>query len=216
MDKTKAEIMNEQKEKMINHHLLERGISDLRVIAAMREVSREQFIPDQYMVDAYGDHPLPISDGQTISQPYIVALMSQLCMLKGNEKVLEIGSGSGYQTAILSRLAAEIYTIERIKSLKETAEKNINKLGCTNVVLIHGDGYLGLQEKAPFDAIIVTAAPETIPEPLTDQLAIGGRLVAPVGDKTQKLIRITKNAEGLIFEDIIHVRFVPMVPGCNK
>jgi protein-L-isoaspartate(D-aspartate) O-methyltransferase len=137
-------------------------------------------------------------------------------MLKGDEKVLEIGSGSGYQTAILSRLAAQIYSIERIKSLKETAEKNINKPGCANVTLIHGDGYLGLPEKAPFDAIILTAAPGSIPEPLTDQLAIGGRLVAPVGDKIQKLIRVTKTAEGLHFEDIIHVRFVPMIPGCNK
>jgi protein-L-isoaspartate(D-aspartate) O-methyltransferase len=201
---------------MIRHHLLERGVSDPRVIEAMREVAREDFIPDQYIVDAYGDHPLPISDGQTISQPYIVALMSQLCLLKGDEKVLEIGSGSGYQTAILSRLAAEIYSIERIKNLKETAEKNIAKPGCANVTLIHGDGYMGLPEKSPFDVIILTASPEKIPAPLTEQLAMGGRLVAPVGDKIQKLIRITKTAEGLHSEDIIHVRFVPMVPGFNK
>jgi len=216
MNEDKTAVMKEQKEKMIKHHLIDRGISDTRVIKAMREVAREQFIPEQFMLDAYGDHPLPISDGQTISQPYIVALMSQLCMMKGDEKVLEIGSGSGYQTAILSRLAAEVYSIERIKNLKETAEKNIAKLECGNVVLIHGDGYMGLPEKAPFDVIILTAAPEKIPETLTEQIAVGGRLVAPVGDKIQKLIRITKKTNGLHYEDIIHVRFVPMVYGFNK
>lgn len=216
MNKDKAAIMNEQKEKMIRHHLIERGVTDPGVIDAMRRISREDFIPDQYMVDAYGDHPLPISDGQTISQPYIVALMTQLCLLKGQERVLEIGSGSGYQTAILSSLAAEVYSIERIKKLKDTAEKNIGKSGCPNVVLIHGDGYMGLPEKAPFDVIIITAAPEKIPEPLLEQLAPGGRLVAPVGEKIQKLIRITKKADGLHYEDIIHVRFVPMLPGFNK
>lgn len=216
MSQDAAKIMLDQREKMITNHLIERGISDQRVIEAMRKTERELFIPEQYIFDAYGDHPLPISDGQTISQPYIVALMSQLCQLKGDEKVLEIGSGSGYQAAILSQLASEIYSIERIKNLKETAENNLRKFGCTNVEVIHGDGYKGLPEKAPFDVIILTAAPERIPEILTDQLASGGRIVAPVGASTQKLLRISKDENGLHSEEIIHVRFVPMVQGCNK
>lgn len=211
-----SKIMHEQREKMITNHLIARGISDQRVIEAMRKTKRELFIPEQYMVDAYGDHPLPIGDGQTISQPYIVALMSQLCQLKGDEKVLEIGSGSGYQTAILSLLASEIYSIERIKNLKETAEKNLIKFGCKNVKLIHGDGYKGLPEQAPFDVIILTAAPDTLPEILIDQLASKGRLVAPVGSSVQKLIRISKDGEKLHSEEIIHVRFVPMIKGYNK
>ncbi len=211
-----SKILHEQREKMITNHLIARDISDQRVIEAMLKTERELFIPEQYIFDAYGDHPLPIGDGQTISQPYIVALMSQLCQLKGNERVLEIGSGSGYQTAILSHLASEIYSIERIKNLKETAEKNLVKSGCKNVKLIHGDGYKGLPEKAPFDVIILTAAPEAIPEALIDQLASGGRLVAPVGSSIQKLIRISKDQKDLHYEEITHVRFVPMVQGYNK
>ena len=193
MNRDTAKIMHDQREKMITNHLVARGISDQRVIEAMRRTERELFIPEQYMVDAYGDHPLPISDGQTISQPYIVALMSQLCQLKGDERVLEIGSGSGYQTAILSQLASKIYSIERIKNLKETAEKNLKNFGSKNVEVIHGDGYKGLPEKAPFDVIILTAAPEKIPEILTDQLSSGGRLIAPEGSSLQKLIRISKD-----------------------
>lgn len=209
-------IMNEQREKMINNHLAARGINDARVIEAMRSIDRELFIPEQYMVDAYGDHPLPIGEGQTISQPYIVALMSQLSSLKGDEKVLEIGCGSGYQAAVLSKLADQVYSIERIKKLKKSSETLLKKLGYVNVEVILGDGYLGLPEKAPFDVILLTAAPDEIPQPLVDQLAPGGRLIAPVGGSTQKLIKITKTAAGLKTEDIIYVRFVPMVPGCNK
>lgn len=209
-------IMNEQREKMINNHLAARGINDARVIEAMRSIDRELFIPEQYMVDAYGDHPLPIGEGQTISQPYIVALMSQLSSLKGDEKVLEIGCGSGYQAAVLSKLADQVYSIERIKKLKESSETLLKKLGYVNVEVILGDGYLGLPEKAPFDVILLTAAPDEIPQALVDQLAPGGRLIAPVGGSTQKLIKITKTATGLKTEDIIYVRFVPMVPGCNK
>lgn len=216
MNRDTAKIMHDQREKMITNHLVARGISDQRVIEAMRRTERELFIPEQYMVDAYGDHPLPISDGQTISQPYIVALMSQLCQLKGDERVLEIGSGSGYQTAILSQLASKIYSIERIKNLKETAEKNLKNFGSKNVEVIHGDGYKGLPEKAPFDVIILTAAPEKIPEILTDQLSSGGRLIAPEGSSLQKLIRISKDEKGLHSEEITHVRFVPMIQGYNK
>lgn len=209
-------IMNEQREKMITNHLIARGISDTRVLEAMRNIDRELFVPDQYMVDAYGDHPLPIGDGQTISQPYIVALMSQLSGLKGDEKVLEIGCGSGYQAAILSKLAAQVYSIERIKKLKESSESLLKKLGFENIEVILGDGYLGLPAKAPFDVILLTAAPDEIPDVLIAQLAPGGRLIAPVGGSTQKLIRITRTGKGIKTEDIIYVRFVPMVPGCNK
>lgn len=209
-------IMNEQREKMITNHLMARGISDTRVLEAMKNIDRELFVPDQYMVDAYGDHPLPIGDGQTISQPYIVALMSQLSVLKGDEKVLEIGCGSGYQAAILSKLSAQVYSIERIKKLKESSESLLKKLGFENIEVILGDGYLGLPAKAPFDVILLTAAPDEIPDVLIAQLAPGGRLIAPVGGSTQKLIRITRTGKGIKTEDIIYVRFVPMVPGCNK
>jgi len=209
-------IMNEQREKMISSHLIPRGISDARVIEAMRSINRELFAPEKYLADAYGDHPLPIGEGQTISQPYIVALMSQLASLTGNERVLEIGCGSGYQAAVLSKLAAEVYSMERIKKLKESSETLLKNLGFANVEVILGDGYLGHPEKSPFDAILLTAAPDEIPAALLEQLAPGGRLIAPVGSSTQKLVKITRTAEGTRAEDIIYVRFVPMVPGCNK
>jgi len=212
----KQRIMNEQREKMINNHLIPRGICDKRVIEAMRRIDRELFIPDQYMIDAYGDHPLPIGEGQTISQPYIVALMSQLCAFKGDEKVLEIGCGSGYQAAVLSILAAEIYSIERIKNLYNSSRALLENLGFSNVEVILGDGYQGLPDKAPFDIILLTAAPGEIPPALLEQLAPGGRLIAPVGGSAQKLIKVTSTGKGLQTEEIIHVRFVPMVPGCNK
>ena len=216
MKSDKQSIMNDQREKMINNHLIARGISDKRVIEAMRRIDRELFIPDQYMVDAYGDHPLPIGEGQTISQPYIVALMSQLCSFKGDEKVLEIGCGSGYQAAVLSILAAEIYSIERIKNLYDSSKALLKHLGFPNVEVILGDGYHGLPDKAPFDVIILTAAPGEIPPALLEQLAPEGRLIAPVGGSVQKLIKITSTGSGLQTEEIIHVRFVPKVPGCNK
>ncbi len=200
---------------MIDEHLKARGITDQRVLDAMSSIKREHFISDKYIVEAYGDHPVPIGSSQTISQPYIVALMSELCECRGTEKVLEIGCGSGYQAAILSRLAAEVFSIERIGSLAESAGKRLDKEGCTNVTVIHGDGFEGLPDRAPFDVIIVTAAPVTIPGRLIDQLADNGRLIAPVGDSVQKLLRITKSGGSLITEDFAFVRFVPMVRGYN-
>ena len=213
MNLDKKEIMKKQRERMIREHLLARDITDTRVINAMSEIERELFIADKYFVDAYGDHPLPIGHGQTISQPYIVALMSQLCNFEGSEKVLEIGSGSGYQSAILSRLAREIFSIERIEPLARRAESILQDMGCGNVKVIHGDGFEGFPEAAPFDVIILTAAPEKIPQKLMDQLADRGRLVAPVGDTVQKLVRVTKKGEHLETEVVTYVRFVPMVKG---
>ncbi len=200
---------------MIDEHLKARGINDTRVIDAMAAIKRENFIPDKYLVEAYGDHPVPIGSNQTISQPYIVALMSQMCEFTGTEKVLEIGCGSGYQAAVLSRLAAEVYSIERIRTLAESSGKRLENEGCTNVKVIHGDGYEGLPDKAPFDVIIVTAAPVAIPEKLIGQLAENGRLVVPVGDSIQKLLRLTRAGGRIITEVFASVRFVPMVKGYN-
>ncbi|HQO39886.1 MAG TPA: protein-L-isoaspartate(D-aspartate) O-methyltransferase [Spirochaetota bacterium] len=209
------EILARQRQLMIDEHLKARGIVDPRVLAAMASIKRENFIPDKYLVDAYGDHPVPIGSNQTISQPYIVALMSQLCEFSGTEKVLEIGCGSGYQAAVLSRLAAEVYSIERIKTLAESSGIRLLQEGCLNVTVVHGDGYCGLPERAPFDVIIVTAAPVVIPEKLVDQLAENGRMVLPVGDSVQKLLRLTRMGGEIITEDFAYVRFVPMVKGYN-
>lgn len=198
---------------MINEHLTSRDITDPRVIDAMRHTERELFIQEKYLIDAYGDHPLPIGHGQTISQPYIVALMSQLCDFTGNEKVLEIGCGSGYQAAILSRLAKEIYSIERIESLAIKAGQLLTDTGCLNVKVIHGDGFEGYPEAAPFDVILLTAAPDRIPQKLIDQMADNGKLIAPVGESVQKLIRLIRKGDKTYTDEITYVRFVPMVKG---
>lgn len=200
---------------MIDEHLKARGIDDPRVLDAMSSIKRENFISEKYIAEAYGDHPVPIGSNQTISQPYIVALMSQMCEFTGTEKVLEIGCGSGYQAAVLSRLAAEVYSIERIKTLAESSGRRLQDEGCSNVTVIHGDGFDGLPGKAPFDVIIVTAAPVVIPEKLVEQLAENGRLVVPVGDSVQKLLRLTRRGGRIITEDFAYVRFVPMVRGYN-
>lgn len=200
---------------MIREHISSRDITDQRVIDAMRETERELFIQEKYFIDAYGDHPLPIGHGQTISQPYIVALMSQLCEFTGDEKVLEIGCGSGYQAAILSRLAREIYSIERIDALAQKAGQILSDTGCLNVKVIHGDGFEGLPDEAPFDVILLTAAPDRIPQILIDQLADNGRLIAPVGESVQKLIKIVRKGENILSEVITYVRFVPMIKGSN-
>jgi protein-L-isoaspartate(D-aspartate) O-methyltransferase len=211
----KKEIMKQQRERMIREHISSRDITDQRVIDAMRETERELFIQEKYFIDAYGDHPLPIGHGQTISQPYIVALMSQLCEFTGDEKVLEIGCGSGYQAAILSRLAREIYSIERIDALAQKAGQILSDTGCLNVKVIHGDGFEGLPDEAPFDVILLTAAPDRIPQKLIDQLADNGRLIAPVGESVQKLIKIVRKGENILSEVITYVRFVPMIKGSN-
>ncbi|HON15784.1 MAG TPA: protein-L-isoaspartate(D-aspartate) O-methyltransferase [Spirochaetota bacterium] len=209
----KKEIMESLRERMIKEHLIGRDITDRNVLKAMNEIPRELFIPEKYLIDAYGDHPLPIGHGQTISQPYIVALMTQLAELTGDEKVLEIGCGSGYQAAILSKLASKVYTIERIEALAKRARSTLDSLRISNVEVIHGDGYNGHEKEAPFDAIILTAAPETIPQKLLSQLNNNGRLIAPVGDSIQELVKITRSGNQFHRETITYVRFVPMLKG---
>jgi protein-L-isoaspartate(D-aspartate) O-methyltransferase len=176
----------------------------------MRKVPRHEFVPESVRRAAYDDRPLPIGQGQTISQPYIVALMTELARLTPESRVLEVGTGSGYQAAVLAELVAEVYTVEIVPELARRAEGDLTRLGYKNVYLRLGDGYLGWPELAPFDAIVVTAAPEKIPPPLLEQLKVGGRLVIPVGDYFQELKVVTRTAEGYREEIGGSVRFVPM------
>jgi protein-L-isoaspartate(D-aspartate) O-methyltransferase len=199
-----------QRERMVAEQIQARDISDRRVLAAMRKVPRHRFVPERLRPEAYDDHPLPIGEGQTISQPYIVAIMSELLQLRGGERVLEVGTGSGYQAAVLAELAGEVYTIEILEPLARQAGATLRELGYPGVVVRAGDGYLGWPEAAPFDAIIVTAAPDHIPQPLVDQLKIGGRLVIPVGGFSQELLQCVKTPNGLVSRSVIPVRFVPL------
>jgi len=200
---------------MVKEQIMARGIKDPRVIAAMMKVPRHLFVPKARQADAYGDYPLPIGAGQTISQPYIVAYMTEVLNLKPEDRVLEIGTGSGYQAAILAELAGEVYTIEIIKTLGKRAEKTLKTFGYKNILVKIGDGYKGWPRKAPFDAVIVTCAPERIPEPLVLQLKEGGRMIIPVGGRgrVQKLVRIVKTGGRLETHAVMYVRFVPMVKG---
>ena len=185
--------LNQARERMVVEQLERRGIKDSRVLAAMRSVERDRFIPAEYAEHAYDDGPLPIGSSQTISQPYIVALMSEVAALNGTERVLEIGTGSGYQAAVLSRLAAKVYSIETIPSLHEHARMALNAMGFHNVHLRSGDGSLGWPEAAPFDAVLATAAMPGIARPLLEQLGPGGRLVAPIGEEDlQTLVRVQR------------------------
>ena len=203
---------HEQRMEMVNKQIVNRGISDPEVIAAMKSVERHEFVPADKAKYAYQDSPLPIGMGQTISQPYIVALMTDLLDLKANEKILEVGTGSGYQAAVLAEICKNVYSIEVIPELAARAKKTLQKLNYHNVHLRTGDGYKGWKEAAPFDAIIVTAAPTHIPEPLKAQLAENGRMVIPVGGKyTQELVLIEKKNGKLRKKDVIPVRFVPMI-----
>ncbi len=197
---------------MVKRQIEARGISDERVLEAMRKVPRHEFVPDGYRAYAYTDGPLPIGEGQTISQPYIVALMTESLKLKPDDKVLEIGTGSGYQAAVLAEIVKEVYTIEIIEKLARRAEETLKRLGYDNVKVKAGDGYLGWPEYAPFDAIIVTCAPDHVPQPLVDQLADGGRMVIPVGSEygIQTLYLLEKHGDKLEKRSIIPVRFVPM------
>ena len=195
---------------MVELQLSARGIRDGRVLQAFQHVERHRFVPTEHLSLAYGDHPLPIGHDQTISQPYIVALMTELAAVDSTDKVLEVGTGSGYQAAILSLLASQVYTIEILKPLAETARTRLNRLGYSNVTVRAGDGFRGWKEEAPFDAIIVTAAPAEIPQPLIEQLADGGRLVIPVGDEWQELILLTRDGDCIERTSIAPVRFVPM------
>lgn len=195
---------------MVEYQLLSRGITDARIIQAVLEVPRHEFVPRKLKSRAYGDCPLPIGHGQTISQPYIVALMLQLAELDASARVLDIGTGSGYQAALLSRICKQVFSIEIVESLAMTAFTRLNQLGYRNVELRCGDGSLGWPEHQPYDAIIAAAAPSTIPETLTDQLKIGGRLLIPVGENQQWLEMIKKTKNGETRQKIVAVSFVPM------
>lgn len=201
---------------MVNTQIIGRGVTDSLVLAAMVEVPRHLFVPPEYRSFAYIDQPLPIGEGQTISQPYIVALMTELLNMKGGEKVLEIGTGSGYQAAVLSEIADHVYSIEILEKLATSATRRLDSLGYRNVHVMCGDGYKGWPEKAPFEAIIVTAAPDHIPRPLKEQLEVGGRLVIPVGEVYQELMVITRTARGYESKSVIPVRFVPMTGEAQK
>ena len=195
----------------------DKGVTNAKVLAAMNKVQRHLFVPAAYRAQAYNDHPLPIGQDQTISQPYIVAFMTQALKLSGGEKVLEIGTGSGYQAAVLAEIVKDVYTIEILCPLATRAEKLLKKLDYANIHVRCGDGYKGWPDQAPFDAIIVTAAPEKIPQPLLDQLAVGGRMIVPVGRFFQNLIVVEKTEKGLIEKSVLPVRFVPMTgPGVEK
>jgi len=195
--------------------LRKRGISDAAVLRAMDEVPREHFVDKPFLDSAYADQALPIACGQTISQPYVVAYMSEHLRVQGDHRVLEIGTGSGYQAAVLSRLARDVITIERYRTLAETARNRMASLGYDNVEVRVGDGLAGVPERAPFDRIIITAAAETVPDALVGQLAVGGVMLLPLGPHAgaQQLVRLTKDEGGIKREDLIGVRFVPLLAG---
>ena len=199
-----------ERELLVERTIVSRGVSDKAVIRAMLAVPRHLFIPREFREDAYMDCPLPIGEGQTISQPYIVALMTELLKIGPESKVLEIGTGSGYQAAVLAEIADSVFSIEIISELAESADEKLDSLGYRNIFVTCGDGYRGLSAHAPFDGIIITAAPPKIPEPLIEQLKIGGRMVVPVGEGYQELQLVTKTKNGIEIQNIIPVRFVPM------
>jgi len=201
----------DQRMKMVQQQLEARDIKDPEVLETMRTVKRHLFVPEDQQKRAYEDRPLSIGYGQTISQPYIVAYMTQAVRLKPGDKILEIGTGSGYQAAVLARIVKEVYSIEIIEALALRAEKTLNSIGYPNIFIKHGDGYQGWQEHAPYDVIIVTAAPDHVPEKLLEQLAVGGRMVIPVGTSFQNLYLMTKTEDGIKKETLLPVRFVPMV-----
>jgi protein-L-isoaspartate(D-aspartate) O-methyltransferase len=198
---------------MVANQIQRRGVADPRVLLAMRTVPRHRFVPTTLQHLAYTDRPLPIGHGQTISQPYIVAYMSEALEVDRTHQVLEIGTGSGYQAAVLARLARVVYTIEIVPELAKRAAATLEELGYANVHVRQGDGYAGWRERAPFDRIMVTAAPEQIPQPLIDQLRAGGRMVIPVGSAEQWLTVVEKTPAGVIQRRTIPVRFVPFTRG---
>jgi protein-L-isoaspartate(D-aspartate) O-methyltransferase len=199
-----------EREHMVDTQIAARGVKDRRVLEAMRTVPRHEFVRETERALAYDDYPLPIGYDQTISQPYVVALMTELLAPKAQDRVLEIGTGSGYQAAVLSRLVREVYTIEIVEPLAEEAEHTLHRLGYRNVHVRAGDGYRGWPEAAPFEGIVVTAAPPRIPEPLKEQLALGGHLVVPVGNEDQELRVLTRTELGFEERVVLPVRFVPM------
>ena len=203
-----------QRDIMIREHLQGRGISDQSVLKAMREVPREEFVTERFLERAYGDYPLPLAEGQTISQPYIVAYMTAALELSPTDRVLEIGTGSGYAAAVLSRIVTTVYSVERLSGLAQSARQRLERLGYTNIIIHEGDGTLGWPEHAPYDAIIVTAGAPDVPPPLLEQLANGGRLVVPIGRscEVQELVRVRRiSRHDYRTEDLCGVRFVPLI-----
>lgn len=198
------------RQQMVEEQLRGRDIKDERVLAAMSKVPRHQFVDSSWRDLAYRDYPLPIAHNQTISQPYIVAYMTQAAEISTEDKVLEIGTGCGYQAAILGEIAKEVYSIEIIPQLAEKARRTLSQLGYENIKVKTGDGYQGWSENSPYDAIIVTAAPEQIPQTLIDQLATGAKMVIPVGTWYQDIVILTKTQDGIVEERTLPVRFVPM------
>jgi protein-L-isoaspartate(D-aspartate) O-methyltransferase len=198
--------------RMVADQIVPRGVSDPRVLAAMRKVPRHEFLPDVLKDQAYGDHAIPIGEGQTISQPYIVAFMTELLELKETDRVLEIGTGSGYQAAILAELSKKVYTVERVKGLAERARATLDRLGYPTVAIKVFDGTYGWKDMAPFDAIIVTAAAPEIPAPLVEQLKEGGRMIVPVGERySQVLMKVVKTESGVLRSQSIPCVFVPLI-----
>lgn len=201
-----------ERNRMVDEQILPRGVTDSRVLAAMRKVPRHEFMPEGLQDQAYDDHATPIGEGQTISQPFMVALMTELLELKGTERVLEIGTGSGYQAAVLAELSEKVYTVERIKSLADKARATLDRLGYRTVAIKVYDGTYGWKEMAPFDAIVVTAASPDVPQTLVDQLAVGGKMVIPVGERfSQTLVKVVKTPEGVVTRNSIPCVFVPLI-----
>ncbi len=207
-------MINYEKERswMVDEQIAGRGVTDERVLAVMRKIPRHEFLPEAIRGMAYGDNALPLGEGQTMSQPYMVGLMTESLRLKGTERVLEIGTGSGYQAAVLAELCEKVYTVERIKTLADKARATLDRLGYKSVAIKVYDGTYGWKEMAPFDAIIVTAGSPDIPAPLVEQLKVGGRMSIPVGDRYgQRLITVVKTAEGVTTEQSIPCVFVPLI-----
>ena len=211
-----AAALARAREAMVAGQIEARGVKHAATLRAMRSVERHLFVPANVRAEAYADHPLPIGHAQTISQPYIVAFMTEALALRGGEKVLEIGTGSGYQAAVLSQLAASVFTIEIVAPLAAEAKERLARLGYANVSVRSGDGYQGWPEQAPFDAVMVTAAAPRLPEPLLQQLKEGGRLIAPVGDEYQELIVVTRRGTEFERKSVLPVRFVPMTGAVRK
>jgi len=201
---------------MVENQIVSRGIQDARVIKAMLKVKRHLFVPKEYLDSAYSDKPIPIEKEQTVSQPYMVALMTELLNPSPGKKILEIGTGSGYQSAILAETGCDLYTIEIIEDIAANARKTLEKLGYSNIKYRIGDGYRGWEKNAPFEGIIVTAAPADIPDKLIEQLSQGGRMIIPVGDLSQELLLIENTNEGVKRKKITAVRFVPMTGQSNN
>lgn len=200
-----------QRMSMVDSQIQARGVADARVLEAMRQVPRHLFVPDDVRGYAYADEPLPIGEGQTISQPYIVAYMTEALSLKGGEKILEVGTGSGYQTAILAKIAREVYTVEVVGSLARRAEEILRRLDYQNIRFKVGDGTFGWPENAPFDAIMVTAAPPSVPKQLQEQLAPSGRMIIPVGQGFQELVLVSRRKKDFKKKRLLPVRFVPLI-----